>query len=63
VIPKEWEVYRLKIVERRSAEEVAGLVRLTVEIIHNYTSKVRLVLKEERARLEGPSEAKRQAAP
>jgi RNA polymerase sigma factor (sigma-70 family) len=51
----EWEVFRLRIFARHSAEEVAGQVRVTVGTVNNYTSKVRAVLKEELDRLAGPA--------
>jgi RNA polymerase sigma-70 factor (ECF subfamily) len=54
--PKEWEVFRMRAFERHSAETVAGQVDLTTETVHNYTSRVRKILKEELTRLEEPDE-------
>jgi RNA polymerase sigma-70 factor (ECF subfamily) len=53
VTPRQWEVYRLRMYEGRSAAEVAEQMHVTVGVVNNYTSQVRAVHKEELARLFG----------
>lgn len=50
--PKKWQVFRLQVMENKSAQEVADLLGFALGTVHNYTSAVGQALKEELAKLE-----------
>lgn len=51
VSPKKWEVFRLRVYESRSGEDVASLLGLSVGTVYNYFGEVSRILAEEMKKL------------